>query len=192
MRQFFYTSFILQIVLLTILLVSPSLAVTRQLRGKKKIIAEETKESKESQNICDIQVQQAPMYCYCNNNDLQNATNANCWVMSKLDLDDPIWSYFTSQIRLKELTFKVRQTDSLDYVPIQLLHQLKNLHTVVIQYAKFHEIVEHTFSNLISIVKLNLNRNMIVTIHKNAFENMRDLTVINLDENRISEINRYE
>lgn len=191
MRQFLYTSFILQLLLLTILLVSSSLAVTRQLRGKKKIIAEETKESKE-QNICDIQVQQTPMYCYCNNNDLQNATNANCWVLSKLDSDDPIWSYFASQIRLKELTFKVRHTDSLDYVPIQLLHQLKNLHTVVIQYAKFYEIVEHTFSNLIGIVKLNLNRNMIVTLHKNAFENMRDLTVINLDENRISEINRYE
>lgn len=190
MRQFLYTSIILQL-LLTILFVSSSLAVTRQLRGKKKIIAKETKESKEI-NVCDIEVQQAPMYCYCNNNDLQNATNANCWVMSKLERDDPMWDYFTSQIRLKELTFTVRQTDSLDHVPIQLLNLLKNLHTIVFQYAKFHEIVEHTFNNFIGIVKINLNRNTIVTLHKNAFENMPDLIVINLDENRISEINRYE
>ncbi|XP_029678267.1 connectin-like [Formica exsecta] len=187
MRQFLYTFLILQ--LLTILFVSSSLAVTRQLRGKKKVVAKETKESKEI-NICDIQIQQAPIYCYCNINGLQNATNANCWVMSKLERDNPMWSYFTSQIHLKELTFTVRQIDSLDYVPSQLLYQLKNLHTVTFQYANFHEIVEHTFSNLIGIVKINLNRNMIFTLHKNAFENMRDLIVINLDENHISEINR--
>lgn len=186
MRQFLYTSLILQLLLLIILLVPSSLAVSRP-RGKKKIVAKEAKEM----NICDVQAQQAPMYCYCNNNGLQNATNANCWVMSKLERDDPMWSYFTSQIHLKELTFTVRQIDSLDYVPSQLLHQLKNLHTVIFQYAKFHEIVEHTFSNLVGIVKINLNRNMIVTLHKNAFENMRNLTDINLDENRISEINRY-
>ncbi|CAL1674282.1 unnamed protein product [Lasius platythorax] len=184
MRQFLYTSLILQL-LLIILLVPSSLAVSRP-RGKKKIVAKEAKEM----NICDVQAQQAPMYCYCNNNGLQNATNANCWVMSKLERDDPMWGYFTSQIHLKELTFTVRQIDSLDYVPSQLLHQLKNLHTVIFQYAKFHEIVEHTFSNLVGIVKINLNRNMIVTLHKNAFENMRNLTDINLDENRISEINR--
>ncbi|XP_072753723.1 connectin [Anoplolepis gracilipes] len=189
MRQFLYTSFILQLLLLTILLVSSSLAVTRQLRGKKKVIAKETKESKEI-NICDVQVQQAPMYCYCNNNGLHNATNANCWVMSKLEPDDPIWTYFTSQAYLKELTFTVRQIDSLDYVPRVILHQLRNLYTVTFQYAKFHEIVEHTFSNLIGIIQINLKRNMIVTLHKNAFENMRDLTAIYLDENRISEINR--
>jgi len=190
MRQFVYTSIILQL-MLTILLALSSQAVTRQLRGKKKIIAKETKESKQI-NICDIQVQQTPMYCYCNNNDLQNATNANCWVLSKFERNDPTWNYFTSQIHLKELTFTVRQIDSLDHVPIQLLHQLKNLHTFAIKYAKFHEIVEHTFNNLIGIVEINLHRNTIVTLHKNAFENMRNLTVINLDENRISEINRYE
>lgn len=185
MRQFLYIFLILQ--LLTILFASSSLAVTRQLRGKKKVVTKETKEI----NICDVQVQQAPIYCYCNNNGLQNATNANCWVMSKLERDNPMWSSFTSQIHLKDLTFTVRQIDSLDYVPSQLLHQLKNLRTVTFQYANFHEIVEHTFSNLIDIVKINLNRNMIFTLHKNAFENMRDLTVINLDENHISEINRY-
>ncbi|XP_050449403.1 connectin [Cataglyphis hispanica] len=184
MRQFLYTFLILQ--LLTILFASSSLAVTRQLRGKKKIVAKEAKET----NICDVHVQQAPIYCYCNNNGLQNATNANCWVMSKVERDNPMWSSFTSQIHLKDLTFTVRQIDSLDYVPSQLLHQLKSLRSVTFQYANFHEIVEHTFSNLIDIIKINLNRNMIFTLHKNAFENMRDLTVINLDENHISEINR--
>lgn len=185
MRQFLYISPILQLWLLIILLVSSSMGVQRP-RGKK-IVAKETKEL----NICDLQhqIQQTPMYCYCDNKDLQNATSADCWVMSKLERDDPLWSYFTSQIHLEKLEFLVRNIDIFNYVPDQLLRQLKNLHTVKFEYANFYEIVEYTFSNL-GIVKLDLNRNMIVTLQRNAFENMQNLTDINLEENRISEINR--
>lgn len=187
MRQFLYNSLILELLLLTILFASSGLAVSKA-RGKKKIVKEtNTKEV----NICDIQGQQAPIYCYCNNVGLQNASDVNCWVLSKFERDDPMWGYFTSQIRLEKLTFTVRQIGSLDYVPSQLLHQLKNLRVIVFQYGWLHELTERTFSNLNGVAEINLSRNMIVVLRKYAFENMRNLTVINLDDNRISEINRY-
>ncbi|XP_029169626.1 connectin-like [Nylanderia fulva] len=183
MRRSLYTFPILQLWLLIILLVSSSMGVSRP-RGKKKIVAKEMKES----NICDIQNQQTAMYCYCKE-DLQNATSADCWVMSKLDRDDPLWDYFKSQIYLETLVFTVRQIDVLDYVPTALLRQLKNLHTLKIMYANIYEITEHTFSNF-GFASLNLDRNMIIALQKNAFENMRNLTELSLQENRITDINR--
>lgn len=182
MRQFLYNFLILKLLLLTILFASSGLA---KARGKKKLV----KESKEV-NICDIQDQQAPIYCYCDNKGLQNAS-ANCWVLSKFERDDPMWSYFTSQIHLEKLTFMVRHSGRLDFVPNQLLHELKNLRVIVIKYGSLQEIIEHAFSNLNNIAEINLCCNTIVVLRKYAFENMRNLTVISLDDNRISEINRY-
>lgn len=181
MRQSLYF-LILQLFLLSLLSVWSGQAVSTRARGKKKLAKEI--------NICDIEGQQAPIYCYCTNDDLRNATNANCLVLSRFQPSDVMWSYFTSQIYLQKLTFTVRQAGSLDYIPTQLLHQLKNLRTIVFQYAKIQELAEHTFSNLTGLSEINLSRNLIVTLRKYAFENMRNLTLINLDENRISEINR--
>lgn len=185
MRQFLYNTLILKLLLLTILFASSGLAVSKT-RGKKKIV----KETKEM-NICDVQSQQAPIYCYCNNVGLQNASDVNCWVLSKFDRGDPMWAYFKSQIHLEKLTFTVHQIGSLDYVPSDLLRQLKNLRVIVFKYGWLHEIHEGTFSNLNDVAEINLSRNMIVLLHKYAFQNMGNLTVINLDDNRISEINRY-
>ncbi|KAL0134122.1 hypothetical protein PUN28_001166 [Cardiocondyla obscurior] len=184
MGQFLNNSRILKLLLLTILFASPGLAMSKA-RGKKKTV----KELKEN-NICDIQGQQSPIYCYCNNVNLQNASDVNCWVLSKFERNDPMWSYFTSQIHLEKLTFTVRQIGSLDYVPSQLLHQLKNLRVIVFQYGWLHDLAERAFSDLNGVTEINLSRNMIVVLHKYAFYNMRNLTVINLDDNRISEINR--
>ncbi|KAG7197373.1 hypothetical protein KM043_018480 [Ampulex compressa] len=176
--------FLLQVFLLCLLLSSGMAASTRS-RGKKKV----AKEAKEV-NICDIEGETAPVYCYCDNSVIRNATDANCWVLSAFELDDPMWSYFTSQIYLQKLAFNVKPTGSLEYIPIQTLRQLKYLRTVIIQYAKIDKLVEHAFSNLSSISVINVSRNKIVVLRKYAFENMRNLTMINLDENRIAEINR--
>ncbi|KAK2586412.1 hypothetical protein KPH14_010697 [Odynerus spinipes] len=167
------------------LLIASSLAATTRSRGKKKV-AKETTEV----NVCEIESQQAPVYCYCDNNGFRNATDATCLVLNKFKVDDPMWPYFVSQIHLTKLAFTVRVAGSLDYIPSYILRQLKNLKIITFQYAKIDELAERSFSNLSSITEINLSRNMIVVLKKYAFENMRELTVINLDENRIAEINR--
>lgn len=180
MHRFLYNSLILKLLLLTILFASSGLtAGLSKSRGKKKL----TKE-----NVCDIKNQRSPIFCYCNNSGLRNASDVDCWVLDKFDQNDPMWSYFTSQIQVEKLSFTVRQ-GSFDYVPSQLLQQLKNLREFKIQYGTLYEIAEHTFNNL-GVAKINLSRNTIIVLRKYAFENMRNLTVINLDYNRISEINR--
>ncbi|KAL2712238.1 connectin-like [Vespula squamosa] len=167
------------------LLIVSTLAATTRSRGKKKV-AKETKEV----NVCDIEGRQAPVYCYCDNNGLRNASDVNCLVLNRFKVDDPMWSYFVSQIYLTKLSLTVRASGTLDYVPTDVLRQLKNLKTVVFQYAKIEELAERSFSNLSSIVEINLSRNMIVVLKKYAFENIKELIAINLDDNRIAEINR--
>lgn len=172
-------------VLLVIIMVCSSHAVSVKTRAKKKM---SSKEMPKQVNICEIEGQQAPIYCYCYNG-RENATSADCWVLSRFERINPIWDSFKQQNHLQKLTFTVRQVDSLDYVPTQVLRDLKNLRTVVIQYARLTDLPERIFSNL-TVSEINLIRNAIETLHKYAFENMPNLTLINLEENRITEINR--
>lgn len=184
MRQSPWISVFLQVLLLTSAF-SWSLSASTRSRGRKKL-AKETKEM----NVCDIEGQQTPIFCYCDSNVIRNATYANCVVMSPFNLNDPIWNYFTSQIYLQKLMFNVKAEGSLLYIPTQVLRQLKNLQKVTFQYAKIGELAEYAFSNLSTITEINLSRNFISTLRKHAFQNMKNLTVINLDQNRITEINR--
>lgn len=167
------------------ILLSLSHGASAKSRSKKKT----TKEVKEV-NICDLERRDAPIYCYCVNHHMKNSTDANCVVFNKFDIDDPIWSHFASQQSIDKLTFTVKHSGSFTYVPTQAFKQLKNLQVVTVQYAKIHEIVEHAFSNMSSIVEINLSRNMIFVLKKFAFENMKNLSIVNLDENRIAEVNR--
>ncbi|XP_043251281.1 connectin [Colletes gigas] len=185
MRQLPWIFVFLQVLLLTSLLSSSRSASTRS-RGKKKV-AKETKEV----NICEIEDPHVPIYCYCNDNVVRNATEAKCLVLSSLDPNDPSWDYFDSQIYLQELTFNVKMLDSLDYIPTQLLRQLKNLQKITFHYAKIAELPDYVFSNLSTITDIDLNKNSITALKTHAFENMKSLRVVSLNENRITEINRH-
>ncbi|XP_015187782.1 PREDICTED: connectin isoform X1 [Polistes dominula] len=167
------------------LLIAVSLAASTRSRSKKKV----TKETKEV-NICDIQNQEAPIFCYCDSNALRNATTANCLVLNKFKVDDPMWNYFVSQIHLTKLMFTVRASGGLDYVPSNVLKQFKNLKSISLEYAKLTELAERSFSNLSEVTEIDLSKNTIAVLKKYAFENMKELKTILLDDNRITEINR--
>ncbi|XP_003700119.1 leucine rich repeat protein connectin [Megachile rotundata] len=184
MRQLPWTSCFLQLLLLTSLF-TPGLSASTRSRGKKKF-AKETKEP----NICAIEGRQAPIFCYCDNKAIKNATDATCLVLSPFSTNDPTWNYFSSQIYLQKLKFIVRAPNWLDYIPVQVFRQLKNLHVITFQDANIEELTEYAFSNLPTIGEINLSKNSIATLRMHAFENMKNLSVINLDENEITEINR--
>ncbi|KAI4497091.1 hypothetical protein M0802_007837 [Mischocyttarus mexicanus] len=167
------------------LLIATSLAASTRSRSKKKV----TKETKEV-NICDIQGQEAPVFCYCDNNSIRNASDVNCLVLNKFKVDDPMWTHFVSQLHLNKLMFTVRASGSLDYIPTDVLKQFKNLKIVSFQYVKINELAERAFTDLPEVIQINLNRNTIEVLNKYVFANMENLKVINLDDNRISEINR--
>ncbi|KAG6801062.1 connectin [Apis mellifera caucasica] len=166
-------------------IVASSLSASTRSRGKKKV-AMEVKDS----NICEIKGMQAPMYCYCNNNELRNATDATCVILNPFTNSDPTWNNFDSQIYLQKLKFVVRTPNGLDYIPVQSLALLKNLQIITIQDASINVIPEYAFSNLPIITEINLSRNSISTLKVHAFANMKNLTIVYLNENRITEINR--
>lgn len=162
-----------------------SLEASTRVRARKKT----AKDMKEV-NICAIKGVQAPMYCYCDNNTIRNATEATCVVLSRFSINDPTWNYFVSQIFLQKLKIVVRTPNGLEYIPIQLLRQLKNLQKITLQDASIDELKESTFSNFPTIIEIDLSMNSISTLGTHAFENMRNLMAIFLNSNRITEINR--
>lgn len=172
-------------ILFLVSIAASSLSASTRSRGKKKV-AKEVKDA----NICEIKGMQAPMYCYCNSNELRNATDATCVILNPFTNSDPTWNNFDSQIYLQKLKFVVRTPNGLDYIPVQLLTLLKNLQIITIQDASINEIAEYAFSNLPIITDINLSRNSISTLRMHAFEDMKNLTIVYLSENRITEINR--
>ncbi|XP_066582824.1 connectin-like [Prorops nasuta] len=169
------------LLLLTISLGTFVLAATTRSRGKKKT---------NDINICDIEKTHSPIYCHCNNIELLNATDVTCLVLSKFEESDVMWNYFKSQMYLRKLSFVVRGTGSLDYIPGQALKQFKNIEVLTIQDSKIHELKEHAFYILPTLSEINLSKNMIFTLKRYAFDSVKNLTVINLDENHIAEIHR--
>ncbi|XP_078042855.1 leucine rich repeat protein connectin [Augochlora pura] len=184
MRHLPWISLCFQAVLVASLL-SSSLSASTRSRGKKKT-GKETKDV----NICNLDGQDMPIVCLCDSTLMKNATAAKCMIMKPTNLTDPTWDYFTSQIYLQELTFIVRTENSLEYIPTQLLRQLKNLRKIAFLYARIDQLAEYAFSNLSTITEIKVNRSSIATLGSHAFENMKNLSVINLNENRIAEINR--
>ncbi|CAK9833827.1 Con [Anthophora retusa] len=165
--------------------ISSSMSASTKSRGKKKV-AKETKEV----NICDMEQKQDPLYCYCDNKTIRNATESTCLVLNPFGSNDPIWNYFSSQLYLQKLKFVVRTPNGLEYIPVQLLRQLKNLQKITFHDASIDELPKYAFSNLTTITEIDLSRNSISTLRAHAFENMKNLTAIYLNENRITEINR--
>ncbi|XP_003397934.1 connectin isoform X2 [Bombus terrestris] len=178
-------SWIFHHLLILTMMFPTSLAASTRIRSRKKPV----KETKEV-NICAIRGVQAPMYCYCDNNAIRNATEATCVVLSRFSINDPTWNYFVSQIFLQKLKIVVRTPNGLEYIPVQLLKQLKNLQKITLQDANIDELKESAFSNLPTITEIDLSANSISTLRTHAFENMKNLIVIFLNSNRITEINR--
>lgn len=172
--------------LIGLLLVLPFVIGATRTRNLKKI----TKDSKEI-NVCDLEQHGSPIYCFCDRPQIRNATDVNCLIFDKFDVNDQVWNHFTSQIYMEKLTFKVKSGVSFTYVPTNVLKQLKNLQVVNFQYTTIDVLTEHAFSNHSSIAEIHLNLNAIVSLRKYSFENMRNLSLINLDGNQLTEINRY-
>lgn len=171
--------FALQLLLLVILLASCDLASSTRSRGRKK---------PKSAGLCHIKDQTAPMNCNCFYH--RNVTEIDCWVVKPLAREDPFWSHFASQTHLEKLLLKQHENGILDYVPTHLLHQLKNVRAFELLYVQMLELAEHSFANLTDLSELRVTDSKIRKLREYAFENMRNLVIIDLGRNNISEIGR--
>ncbi|XP_034947115.1 connectin [Chelonus insularis] len=141
-------------------------------------------------NICNLEQRQAPMYCYCNHDEIGTATDANCLILETLKSDDLIWGYFNSQSAIEKLSLTVRVGGNMSHVPSKTIRLLPNLKVINIQYANIEEVAEKAFSDLPSITVINIARCGIINLKKHSFVNISKVDVINLDDNHIVEINR--
>ncbi|OXU23825.1 hypothetical protein TSAR_008351 [Trichomalopsis sarcophagae] len=179
--------FLLLSVLLVLSAINLCESSTVKNRNRKK--QQREKEQKEI-NVCDIEQENTPLYCYCNDNKLASAEDANCLIFNKLELSDPIWAHFNAQMYIRKLSFVVRSDGMITYVPTGVLRQLKSLNTISFQHAKFDAIESQSFASLPSVSTINLNKNNINVLKWHSFEGLRNLTLLNLDENYISELSR--
>ncbi|KAJ8684391.1 hypothetical protein QAD02_020183 [Eretmocerus hayati] len=171
-------------VLLSLTEASPSIKGRSRKKGSKQY------QGQHDINVCDIEQSDAPLYCHCNDNNIAKTEEANCLVFKKLELGDPIWAHFNSQIYIKRLTFTVKSDGSITYVPSAVLRQLKTLNVVSFQHASFNRIPRQTFASLPTLSTINLSKNGITGLEWHTFEVLTNLTELNLDDNQIPDLNR--
>ncbi|CAB0038369.1 unnamed protein product [Trichogramma brassicae] len=181
----------MRILLLGLLLLYCSFSLTESAITKQRSRKKPSKDQQHRDlNVCDFEQTDSPLFCYCNDNKLDSAEDANCLIFKKLELSDPIWAHFNSQLYIHRLSFIVRSEGEISYIPTAVLRQLKHLNTVSFQHAKLEAIESQSFGTLPSLSTIILNKNNIQLLKWHAFENLRNLTLLNLDENDISELSR--
>ncbi|XP_049875595.1 connectin-like [Pectinophora gossypiella] len=141
-------------------------------------------------NICDISDRDSKVHCYCEQSQEYNeAEKTECWVFNGgIQKSDPLWSSFSSQSNIQTLAFNVRADGGLDFVPTKVLQFLRRLKNFSIKFSSIPKIDSYTFANLSAVQEMTFTKNKIKILSKYAFYNMPNLTVLTLDENRITEL----
>ncbi|GJQ65356.1 putative reticulon nogo receptor [Trypoxylus dichotomus] len=177
--------------LLVILIISTctsALVASRNDKEKKDRI----KDHLQSHNPCSTDNKQAPMHCFCNpDNRPGNASKIECWIFgTDLSEDYFLWTYFSTQPKILDMTVKVVQSGIFPFIPTKALEHLKLLRTFTVTYGSIEKIHPYAFANLTQLQNLDLTRCQIVMLQRHSFAYLPNLTELNLNENRISELHK--
>lgn len=178
--------YLVTLVLLCLTLSSDVWARNRKEKERKKDKSKYTMDT----NLCNIEDNAAPMHCFCNSQLRANASDAKCWIFTGLTEEHSLWSIFSTQPHIIELTITVRPGGQFTFVPTRGLIHLRALQTLEIKYASITDIHPYAFANLTMLKEISMSRNQVVNLKHHAFAHLPNLLEITLDENRISELNR--
>uniref|UniRef100_A0A182QPK5 LRRCT domain-containing protein n=1 Tax=Anopheles farauti TaxID=69004 RepID=A0A182QPK5_9DIPT len=142
-------------------------------------------------NLCSGD-REMKLVCHCSPDDPHvKAQKANCWIFSKdLPRKDTNWLAFQTQSTLEQLKITVQKIGNLAYIPSDVLHTLKYLKQLTIEYGVIPDLVNFAFGNLTELRNVTLHKNQIRIVHPFAFANHPFLEEINLERNEILELDK--
>ncbi|XP_050085238.1 connectin-like [Anopheles aquasalis] len=142
-------------------------------------------------NLCSGD-REMKLVCHCSPDDPHvKAQKANCWIFSKeLPRKDANWLAFQTQSTLEQLKITVQKIGNLAYIPSDVLHTLKYLRQLTIEYGVIPDLQNYAFGNLTELRNVTLHKNQIRLVHPFAFANHPHLEEINLERNEILELDK--
>ncbi|XP_052863375.1 connectin-like [Anopheles cruzii] len=142
-------------------------------------------------NLCSGD-REMKLVCHCSPDDPHvKAQKANCWIFSKeLPRKDANWLAFQTQSTLEQLKITVQKIGNLAYIPSDVLHTLKYLKQLTIEYGVIPDLQNYAFGNLTELRNVTLHKNQIRLVHPFAFANHPYLEEINLERNEIIELDK--
>uniref|UniRef100_A0A182PKK4 Reticulon/nogo receptor n=1 Tax=Anopheles epiroticus TaxID=199890 RepID=A0A182PKK4_9DIPT len=142
-------------------------------------------------NLCSGD-REMKLVCHCSPDDPHvKAQKANCWIFSKdLPRKDANWLAFQTQSTLEQLKITVQKIGNLAYIPSDVLHTLKYLKQLTIEYGVIPDLLNYAFRNLTELRNVTLHKNQIRIVHPFAFANHPFLEEINLERNEILELDK--
>ncbi|XP_076310977.1 uncharacterized protein LOC143225437 [Tachypleus tridentatus] len=160
--------------------------------------------------LCNSASANASVYCTCDQEGMDEATDISCYIFGPVDPSNEIWKGFSRQSRVKQLSFTSRPSSPLEFVPLEslartpLVEELyikesslgtlkknsfshkEHLRTIILERNEIRGLVKHSISNLPVLTKLSLSENHIQELKKGSFYNLPRLTFLFLDRNNIT------
>lgn len=128
--------------------------------------------------------------CHCSpDNEISRADKAECWIFHHdLTLHDQVWTAFHTQTQLKSLGFSVHGTGNLSFIPAGVIHMLKHLEKLTIEYAQIVDVPSFILGNFTRLINITMTRNHIRIIHPYAFAHHERLQDLILSSNDIIDV----
>lgn len=140
--------------------------------------------------LCDATYQ--PMYCRCDveEGDGEDATDVQCFVTAPMTADDAFFKVFEGAPSVESVSFTTyaSSTHRINFVPTNALRQMPRLEKVKFSQMSLGALSKRAFYNMSRLTVLSVDSNEITTLEKESISNLPRLRKLELADNNLTRL----
>lgn len=143
-----------------------------------------------SPTLCDATYQ--PMYCRCDveEGDAEEATDVQCFVTAPMTADDAFFKVFEGAPSVESVSFTTyaSSTHRINFVPTNALRQMPRLEKVKFSQMSLGALSKRAFYNMSRLTVLSIDSNEITALEKESISNLPRLRKLELADNNLTRL----
>lgn len=140
--------------------------------------------------LCDATYQ--PMYCRCDveEGDGEDATEVQCFVTAPMTADDAFFKVFEGAPSVESVSFTTyaSSTHRINFVPTNALRQMPRLEKVKFSQMSLGALGKRAFYNMSRLTVLSVDSNEITSLEKESIANLPRLRKLELADNNLTRL----
>lgn len=148
------------------------------------------KHSKNSKNICDMDVSEVNrIKCFCIKDKYKAVTSAECLLLGVIPNEMYLWDLvLNSQPHLSEFKAVVSELQYMKSIPPKFFKGMLNLKSFSFTFSLMDHVPKNTFGASSSLEEIDLSSNKIVEMDVEAIANLPKLHTVHLNVNRLTSL----